>query len=129
MNTFNLRYNFIDICTPDYLTDHHSKRSGEGDRREHNREGEQLIAVDYYDGITRRDLAQEVAGEVLHGSDYPELWAELPNDDEAARVLIEQLVLDEVADWQLAFEATDGDDIWAVDESDVMVYGYFSWGA
>ncbi len=107
MNPYNLRYNFIDICTPDYLTDHHC------------REGKQLIAVDYYSGMSPRELAQLVASEVLGGSGYCGLWATLPCNDEDAAVLLEQLVIDATATTRLDF---DGDD-----DSEVMVYGYFSW--
>ncbi len=107
MNNYNLQYHFIDICTPDYLTDHH------------NREGEQLIAVDYYSGMSLRELAQLVASEVLGGSSYDELWAILPSNDEDAAVLLEQLVIDATAATRLDF---DGDD-----DSETLVYGYFSW--
>jgi len=117
MNNYNLRYNFIDICTPDYLTDHH------------NREGEQLITVEYYDSMSSRELAQLVASEVLGGSGYEELWAILPSNDEDAAVLLEQLVIDEVADWQLKYGTlmSEGDNVWYVNDSEVLVYGYFSW--
>jgi hypothetical protein len=107
MNNYNLRYNFIDITTPDYLTDHH------------NRENQQLIAVAYYEGMNYRELAQLVASEVIGGSGYCGLWATLPCNDEDASVLLEQLVIDET--FTVAFDIM-GDDCEAI-----LVYGYFSW--
>jgi hypothetical protein len=118
MNNYNLRYNFIDITTPDYLTDHHSKRSVEGERSEHNREGEQLIAVAYYSGMNYRELAQLVASEVLGGSGYSGLWAILPSNDEDAAVLLEQCVIDETTSVNLDLYDS---------YQDLNVYGYFSW--
>jgi hypothetical protein len=106
MNTYNLRYNFITIGHLDHLTDHHC------------REGEQLISVAYYKGMTYRELAQLVACEVLGGSGYTELWAILPSNDEDAAVLIEQLVIDETVGINLDLYDS---------YQDFNVYGYFSW--
>lgn len=106
VNKHNLRYEFIDICTPDYLVDHHSRKS------------EQLIAVSYYGDMNCRELADEVVREVLYGGNYESLWAVLPRDDEDAEVLLRQRVID----------GTSECDLTGMPENDeVQVYGYFTW--
>ena len=104
-----LQFNFINACYPDYLTDHHT------------RENEQLISTYYSPCMSIKEYALDVCEEVFTGSDYQELWKELPECDHEARTMILQLVEEEMAAYCYLFNLE------IEDEDEIYLYAYFSW--
>lgn len=102
-----MQFNFIDICYPDYLTDHH------------NRDNEQLVAVPWCEDMTDRELIEEIV-DAVYNSSNDEIWKHLPKDEEQCRVSLIQTVTDEIIGMDLSIDS--------VDEPDEMyIYCYFSW--
>jgi hypothetical protein len=103
----NLRFSHIDTCYPDNLLDHH------------NREGELLVAVGWEEDITDRQVVEAVVDETL-GVDCDSLWSHLPDDDEIVRIILAQVVSDEVLGMDFSMKGVDCPE-------EMMIYGYFAW--
>jgi len=102
-----LSFTYIDTCYPDYLSDHH------------NRDGELLVGIDWNEDITDRQVVEDIVSEVL-GSTDESLWKHLPNDDELVRVILTQVVSDEVLGTDFSMNGVDCPE-------EMMIYGYFKW--
>ena len=112
MNT--VTFNFIDICTPCYLTD------------SHHRTNECLVAIPFdTQAISdKQTFAEEVASEAMAYCES--LWEHLPEDDDEALELLTHAVLDEIQGMTLDIDTSENEDEDDMVE-DVMFYGYFSW--